>query len=904
MQIPDPECACNAMDWNRLQDLFDRASELPEAERGAFAARECAGEPELEKALLDSLAESESGPSVFLGGIVQAATASADLIGKRFGPYLVEREIGRGGMGEVYLARRADEEFEKRIALKIVRRGVSESEMIARFRQERQILARLEHPNIVRLLDGGTTPEGIPYLAMDYVEGMPITEYCEKNALDVKARCRLMLPVCDAVAHAHRNLVIHRDLKPANILVTAEGSPRLLDFGIAKLIDTNGEDTTLRPLTPDYASPEQKSGAPITTATDVYQLGAILFRLVTGEKPGTGKGAKLPGELSFILSRAMHAESERRYASAQELAEDLRRYLENRPVLARPDSFVYQARKWVERSPLVAAALALALVAVLVAGGVAYVQGRRAERRFEQVRSLATTFVFDFDKRIRDLPGSLEARTFVVDKALANLDALSQEASGDARLMLELAGAYGTAAAIQGDPSIPNIGKTQAAIDSLTKSVSLAREGLRRRPADRNGLRTLTLSLTNLGMMQSLTRRNTKLAKEYLGEALETARKLEVNANLTTGELQVIGRAYLRHGDINYVAAPAVAKPSYLKTVEYCDRLEKIQADRANRLSRVAAVLGLSRIARDAGDVPESARLSRETRGLLETLVAENPKLPGPRRQLGIVLMELAGQTAAIHKFHLNRPAEALAYLERFRVLEEQSDAAERASDKLNADALNGQVSFLNVSTYVLVHTDKAAALREARKSLAIATEMMKLDPRNSRNIRQQQAQKTAVALMELRNGNAAAARDLLREVVRDYEADLRRHPDDLATLDAISQDEGRLALAHLALREFSEAEKLLAVALPRSEQTLAKYPDDLYFLRNRANLLEVNGDLATLRGDAAAARKSYGDARGFWEKWKQLAPANPYPEMFLKALSAKMARAGDPKIVDFVIER
>jgi len=364
------------MDWARVQELFDRASALPKEEVEAFLIRECPDE-ELIKTVMELLAEAESGHPEFLQELVEGNAAdlaeepAEDRAGQRFGVYEADREIGRGGMGEVYLAHRTDAEFEQRIALKVVRRGLAFGEMLARFRQERQILARLDHPNIVRLLDGGSTAEGVPYLAMDYVKGVPITAYCDSLELDVKARCKLMLPVCEAVAHAHRNLVVHRDLKPANILVTADGVPKLLDFGIAKLIDAggNGSVTELRPLTPDYASPEQVSGAPVTTATDVYQLGAILFRLITGEKPGMASKVAIRGDLDNIVRRAMHTKPGRRYASAQQLAEDLQRYLESRPVLARPDSLTYSAQKWIQRSPLAAGAiLAAVLSAELVRG--------------------------------------------------------------------------------------------------------------------------------------------------------------------------------------------------------------------------------------------------------------------------------------------------------------------------------------------------------------------------------------------------------------------------------------------------------------------------------------------------------------------------------------------------------
>ena len=247
--------------------------------------------------MAELLGEADSGAAEFLQDLVirdsmaLAEPALDGRAGETIGSYRIERELGRGGMGEVFLARRVDQEFDKLVAIKIVRRGPDLDEVLRRFRQERQILARLEHPNIARLLDGGSTADGLPYLVMEYVEGLPITDYCDSRGASIEDRCRLMLPVCDALRHAHRNLVVHRDLKPSNILVSTGGVPKLLDFGIAKLLEPEqaaGDQTATvfhRPLTPDYASPEQFLGRPITTATDVYLLGGVLFQLLTGRKP-------------------------------------------------------------------------------------------------------------------------------------------------------------------------------------------------------------------------------------------------------------------------------------------------------------------------------------------------------------------------------------------------------------------------------------------------------------------------------------------------------------------------------------------------------------------------------------------------------------------------------------------
>ncbi|MEO7064278.1 MAG: protein kinase, partial [Dokdonella sp.] len=347
---------------------------------------------------------------------------------RMLGPYTVLRSIGVGGMGEVWLAERSDGEFEQRVAIKQV--AYPTPGLLQRFRQERQILAHLDHPNIARLLDGGVDAQGAPYLVMEYVEGVPLTEYVREHALGLPARLRLFLRVCEAVQYAHQNLVVHRDLKPSNILITADGAPKLLDFGIAKVLATTGGNaptqTHARLLSPDYAAPEQFSGAPITTATDVYALGVVLYELLAGARPARAMpshpngSATLPtadppppsaaldrttgstlrralrGDLDRITLTALAAEPRRRYASAEALAADIHRYLNGRPIAARGDSPMYRLRKFASRNRVVLAAAAFVFATLSVATVVSLHQAARANaqaQRAEAVRKfLADTF--------------------------------------------------------------------------------------------------------------------------------------------------------------------------------------------------------------------------------------------------------------------------------------------------------------------------------------------------------------------------------------------------------------------------------------------------------------------------------------------------------------------------------
>ena len=284
--------------WQQVKRVFHDASALDAGERGVFLDEACADDPEL-RSEVESLFESEErdvsivdGDLFDVFGKLLAQGWHDDREGLRLGHYRILKEIGRGGMAAVYAAVRADDEFDQEVAIKLVRHGMESELMVARFRQERQILAHLDHPSIARLFDGGVTPDGLPYLVMEKIDGEPIDAFCDRRRLSVEERLGLFRTVCQAVDYAHRNLVIHRDLKPSNILVTSDGTPKLLDFGIAKLIEPEerGRETELtldgpRPMTPDYASPEQVRGRPVTTASDVYALGVLLYRLLTGRRP-------------------------------------------------------------------------------------------------------------------------------------------------------------------------------------------------------------------------------------------------------------------------------------------------------------------------------------------------------------------------------------------------------------------------------------------------------------------------------------------------------------------------------------------------------------------------------------------------------------------------------------------
>jgi tetratricopeptide (TPR) repeat protein len=483
--------------WERVRTLFHAAVDAPPNDRKTLLD-DC-GDPNL-RAEVERLLEQHDAAAGFLERSVWDLVETADAKWEHvlIGPYRVVRQLGHGGMGTVFLASRDDAEFEQRVAIKLVRRGAGGESLLQRFRQERQILAALEHPNIARLLDGGTTSGGVPYLVMEYVEGTPIDGYCRAHNLPIDARLRLFLQLCDAVQYAHRGLVIHRDIKPANVLVTADGVPKLLDFGIAKLTSAQTDHTVTRLMTPDYASPEQLAGKLVTTATDVYSLGLLLFELLTGKRPfenivrtadseppraSSVSGLRaIRGDLDRILLVALDPDPNCRYASVDKFADDVRRHLDGHPVSTRGASLSYRTAKFVRRNKLFVAAAAVAVVVAIVAFLAVLQQKRIAERRFEQVRSLAHAVVFDLHDAIAKLPGSTSARALLVRHALGYLDALSKESTRNTPLQMELAAAYERVGDVQGMPYRANLGDSAGALASYRKALDIAEEVRTRQP--------------------------------------------------------------------------------------------------------------------------------------------------------------------------------------------------------------------------------------------------------------------------------------------------------------------------------------------------------------------------------------------------------------------------------------
>jgi serine/threonine protein kinase len=547
--------------WARVRDLVEQAMTLPETDR-LFFLRSQNEDTTLIADAEELLRYDRQASEIFsVLGTTRSLISEADLKldGSYVGAYRVIEELGRGGMGVVYLAERADGVYQQEVAVKVLQENVFTPALAQRFRQERQILAGLTHPGIARLLDGGVLADGRPYLVLEFVDGVPIDRFCDEHGLDTRARLRLFLRVAEAVQAAHQQLVLHLDIKPANILVTAEGNPRLLDFGIARFL-TDAEsaggktEATVRLLTPRYASPEQASGKHLGVGSDVFSLATLLYRLLTGVLPypleaaspleaakiimevspkppseaaPAGVRPQLAGDLDTILLQALRKEPERRYPTVEAFAADIARHLESKPVLAHADSFRYRAEKFVRRNRIAVVATAIAALVLVVSAAaivrsaaaarraqrVAEEQREVAQRRLQDVRGIAHSYIFDLDPKLEQIPGTVEVRGFVLQNGLKYLAAMSKEnVAQDDDLLRELALGYMRVGQVQADPAMPSLNDRRGAWDSMSKGLALQRQLLARHPRD---LKQLSMVARQLASMEYLAMTDGDVQKSY-----------------------------------------------------------------------------------------------------------------------------------------------------------------------------------------------------------------------------------------------------------------------------------------------------------------------------------------------------------------------------------------------------
>jgi non-specific serine/threonine protein kinase/serine/threonine-protein kinase len=859
--------------WREVKPMLAAALELNPAERSAFLDLACGGDQTLRDEVNRLLhAEAQAGPQFLadplaLDNMPALVRELNDWTGRRVGAYRLEELIGAGGMGEVYRAVRADDQYRTEVAIKLVR-GAPGSTFVSQFRVERQILADLNHPNIARLLDGGTAEERLPYLVMELVDGTPIDVYCEAHQVAISDRLTLFLQVCAAVQYAHQRLIVHRDLKPTNILVTAAGVPKLLDFGVAKLLhegaDPSARDVTVsghRFLTPEYASPEQIRAEPVTTATDVYSLGMILYRLLTRQSPyrpltqaphelarvicdeeperpsvavrRPPRGSRvdeererklsrqLAGDLDMILLKALRKEPARRYGSVEQLAEDIRRHRANLPVLARRDTIAYRSAKFVRRHAVGVSVAGLMLLAVSTAvavtlrsAAVARAERARAEQRFNDLRQLARSNLFELNDTIGRLPGSAAARNLVIQRALQYLDKLNSESGGRRDLLEELAVGYGRIAKLQGHFSGPGIGDLRADLTSYAKALAIRENLAAQRPSD----------ATALGALGDIARAYTLelLAAGQTAEATRVARRalsaFEQAARLEPGDARVLMGEALAHERMANVMGGVGSSNSTRQLSEAIahDRqglaiLARVPGDNETRAGREAELrLRLAFHLQKARAFDESARtfdaiLGDEARRALPpavAIVAYNrhglmfERAGDQRRALGEYenYLRLASPAAeadpddlnaridlAIAQGHvgmqmarLGRPRAGLLLDASVRVFERQLEADPRS---LYANLL--VVGYAYQAEMLSGLSDQRAAESKLRTALTLATNVSRSDPEDLESpltIAKLHASLAVALARAARYGDARRECDAARERIRDV---LQLRPDD-----------------------------------------------------------------------------------------------------------------------------
>jgi len=843
-------------DDGSIRNLFAQAIALSPAQRAALLADPALSFQTREE--LQELLAADRGSETFLENTVAHGHAAEPGLAERFGPFETRELLGRGGMGVVFKAVRVDGELSQTVAIKVVRHGWLDPRALDRFRNERQVLAGLTHSSIARLLDGGTRADGVAYLVMEYVDGMPVDRYCEEHEVTIPDRLRLFLPLCEAVDYAHRKLIVHRDLKPSNVLVTPSGELKLLDFGIAKTLDeTGGFDTRTLALTPDFASPEQARGDEITTVTDIYGLGGLLYFLLTGRAPHTvpGRSAaeiqrvicggppqkpgdlrpELRGDIENILMKALHVDPSRRYHSARELADEIERYLSHRPVRATPDGPAYRARRFVQRHTVASVAAALAVLAVLGGTAASLYQAHRAQQRFSQVRALANRFVFDFEAAIRDTPGTLAARRMVASTAREYLADLSAGAGRDPGLNRELAEAYYRLSAVE-----RAAGESGPAIADLKRSIDLL-QALKDDCCGSPHQRARYISELTLLAADRFNASSAQEGHRLSQEALRAARVWFAQPNHDPQAATSLANALFSEGSmLQDLGELPEARPMLQEALRQSEEnfRRNIQAEESRFLQAQAGYL-LARAMDSLGDTVAALSAVRDSKRILGELLAVHPdNIRYTYREVYVIdymgdfLETLAKQDPALLS---------------------QCTAAYREADALAAAAAQrnpGNRQILETACFAAMklanHLDHQNRTEEAipilRRSILASDELVRGDPSDRRNLYIQVSDQHLIAAYFV---NLSRWRDATAELAKAealMTAALLRSPGDLQLLRrqvSILTDQTRTErnLGHL-----KEARVKCQQALELAVRVIARQKD---------SKRPIGGTLSTLRDEA-----------------------------------------------------
>ncbi|HEV3408664.1 MAG TPA: protein kinase [Chthoniobacterales bacterium] len=863
--------------WQRVKTTLADALERTDGdEREAFLAVTCADDSALRsevQSLLDQ-PDDEFESCATTSGLAHPDPIRSGNAGRRIGSYELLRELGSGGMGTVWLARRADRQFEKLVAVKLLKRGTDTEEVLRRFESERQILARLTHPNIAQLFDAGTTEGGLPFFVMEYVEGTRLTDFVRERQLSVADRLRLFRKICAAVQFAHQNLVVHRDLKPGNILVTAGGEPKLLDFGIAKLLapgDDAWEQTIAgrERLTPAYASPEQVRGEPVTTVSDVYALGALLYEILSdrtahefsrpqpsptellrvvcereiarpslrAEPPEMRR--QLRGDLDNIVLRAMAKDPARRYSSAGNLADDLQRYLDGRPVRARADTVRYRACKFVHRNKAGVAAVAVVLLTLLggtiATGWQAHIANRertRAERRFNELRGFANGFLFELDDAIVQRP--TQARKILVQLAQGYLDGLSQEAAGDLSLQRELATAYQKLGDVKSELHNANIGDTAGALESYRKALAL--------------------------------------------------RETLVAANASAALRLELAVSYRRYGDVlAKTGNTAAALISYQKTLPLLEATEGGSTSWAARMELAACHEVTARMLLRTGDIPGAVAGHERALQVIDTLLREKPADPDAR-------LEQARNYSSLGYVSAERGEneEALQHYRASLAIVESVAAADATNPKLARHLMKNHQW---MGTALRDYHELAGALIEYGKAHAMCELARRRDPANVQTRNDLADIQHNVGQTLFLQGDAAGALEHARLARESYESVALADSLNIHAQRQVLVAETEIAQALALSGDVPSALSKLRETLTAVQRLAAQDRMNREFQRDEARCETKIGELLAQSGDLENARERFDTALPIFETLAARSPLSALAANDLAAVRQSLAR-------------
>jgi len=875
--------------WQRIRTLFDSAIEAEPTQRESWLREHCPEDEDLRREVLRLLASDEKANGSLANqvaqGVVEFFAAEETPATRMAGPYRLLRELGRGGMGAVYLGERADGQYEGEVAVKLLRPGMDTEFFLARFKRERQALARLQHPNIARLIDSGTSDDGLPYIVMERVEGVAINDYVRNQRLSTEQILRLFLGVCRAVSHAHQRLIVHRDLKPRNILVEPNGTPRLLDFGICKLLeDLPGAETSTSAelMTPAYASPEQVRGETITVASDIYALGAVLYELLTGrpphqiEKPtpqniyravcedevrvpsGIAEAglSRWQSDLDTILLKALQKDPRRRYESVEQFAEDIRRVLENEPVLARPDTMTYRAGKFVRRHTA-AVAVTLGIVLALSVGLVAYArQARLARQQAAEARSLANAMMFSIHDQIRNLPGSLAARESLVRTGLQYLDQLAVSVSNDASLRNDLASAYLRMGEIQGSALESNRGDTEGSLASFRKGLAVLEPEGKDRGADL--VRMEILRRIALG----IETRNSAAALEDIERSIQIGASLRARYPDDETVSKQVARAYGSAGLVfrRTQNTRRVIESSRAQREVLAKILERHPEDRDARGEAANALTNLGTAQASVGQLREAKKSFEQTIADWETLSREAPHDVAFRRNLMLSYSHLGDV--------LGNPAfpnlkDTKGAQQAFVKMVETAEQLHRASPDSQRAAVD-----LGMALARLTSLPGSSDLDQCDRSIKLLEAALARDPRNATIGANAAAQHERAGDLLAEKGDTVAAKTQYTAALKL----LQPNPPQLQSIRTVISVHRKLAEQAARRGESSTALQLArkAVEAGESAATRAKAP---VIKLNRAKAYEAMSSVLSLLGQPEEAERW---AQNAGKAYRELAGEDP----------------------------